>query len=65
MVESFKITYDDGLKEDIQTNQKIGLSTNTGNEALLEGGIRRWNFKTEKNSLLPLSKNQNLLIHSF
>jgi hypothetical protein len=31
--------YGNGLKEDIQTNPKIGLSTNTGKKALPEGGI--------------------------
>jgi hypothetical protein len=31
--------YGNGLKEDIQTNPKIGLSTNTGKEALPEDGI--------------------------
>jgi hypothetical protein len=31
--------YGNGLKEDIQINPKIGLSANTGKEALLESGI--------------------------
>jgi hypothetical protein len=31
--------YGNGLKEDIQTNQKIGLSRNTGKEAPPESGI--------------------------
>jgi len=31
--------YGNGLKEDIQTNLKIGLSTNAGKEALPEDGI--------------------------
>lgn len=31
--------YGNGLKEDIQTNPKIGLSTNPGKKALSEGGI--------------------------
>ncbi|AKB49815.1 hypothetical protein MSBRW_0562 [Methanosarcina barkeri str. Wiesmoor] len=31
--------YGNGLKEDIRINPKIGLLTNTGKEALPEGGI--------------------------
>ena len=31
--------YGNGLKEDIQRNPKIGLSTNIGNRSTTEGGI--------------------------